>query len=124
MDTPATIFLINFSWPGTSIIVIDLFKYAKPRSIVIPLDFSSEMGELAHQQQGENARGLNYIRGDAMSPPFPKEYFEWSPRSYVERIYNIQRLTEMPKGGHFAALEQPDLLVKDIREFAKDLKKI
>ena len=28
----------------------------------------------------------------------------------------------MPKGGHFAALEQPDLLVKDIREFAKDLK--
>ena len=55
---------------------------------------------------------------------FPKEYLEWAPRSYVERIYNIQRWTEMPKGGHFAALEQPDLLVKDIREFAKDLKKI
>ena len=53
---------------------------------------------------------------------FPKEYLEWAPRSYVERIYNIQRWTEMPKGGHFAALEQPDLLVKDIREFAKDLK--
>ena len=55
---------------------------------------------------------------------FPKEYLEWAPKSYVERIYNIQRWTEMPKGGHFAALEQPDLLVKDIREFAKDLKKI
>ena len=27
----------------------------------------------------------------------------------------------MPKGGHFAALEQPDLLVKDIRDFAKSL---
>jgi len=27
----------------------------------------------------------------------------------------------MPKGGHFAALEQPELLVKDIREFAKNL---
>ena len=53
---------------------------------------------------------------------FPKEYLEWAPRSYVERIYNIQRWTEMPKGGHFAALEQPDLLVKDIREFAKNLK--
>ena len=52
---------------------------------------------------------------------FPKEYLEWAPRSYVERIYNIQRWTEMPKGGHFAALEQPDLLVKDIREFAKVL---
>ena len=53
---------------------------------------------------------------------FPKEYLEWAPKSYVERIYNIQRWTEMPKGGHFAALEQPDLLVKDIREFAKNLK--
>jgi len=28
----------------------------------------------------------------------------------------------MPKGGHFAALEQPDLLVTDIREFTKTLK--
>ena len=53
---------------------------------------------------------------------FPKEYLEWAPRSYVERIYNIQRWTEMPKGGHFAALEQPDLLIEDIREFAKSLK--
>tara|TARA_B100000029_G_scaffold30835_1_gene29500 strand:- start:3640 stop:4785 length:1146 start_codon:yes stop_codon:yes gene_type:complete len=53
---------------------------------------------------------------------FPKEYLEWAPRSYVERIYNIQRWTEMPKGGHFAALEQPDLLLKDIQEFSKSLK--
>ena len=53
---------------------------------------------------------------------FPKEYLKWAPRSYVERIYNIKRWTEMPKGGHFAALEQPDLLVKDITEFSKELK--
>ena len=53
---------------------------------------------------------------------FPKEYLEWAPRSYVERIYNVQRWTKMPKGGHFAALEQPDLLVEDIREFSKSLK--
>ena len=53
---------------------------------------------------------------------FPKEYLEWAPRSYVERIYNIKRWTEMPKGGHFAALEQPDLLVKDITEFSNELK--
>ena len=52
---------------------------------------------------------------------FPKEYLEWPPRSYVERIYNIQRWTKMSKGGHFAALEQPDLLVKDIREFARTI---
>ena len=55
---------------------------------------------------------------------FPKEYLEWAPRSYVERIYNIQQWTEMPKGGHFAALEQPDLLIKDIKDFNKKLKNI
>ena len=53
---------------------------------------------------------------------FPKEYLEWAPRSYVERIYNIKQWTDMPKGGHFAALEQPELLVKDIRKFSNNLK--
>jgi len=55
---------------------------------------------------------------------FPKEYLEWAPRSYVERIYNIQQWTEMPKGGHFAALEQPELLIKDIVKFTKKLNNI
>ena len=52
---------------------------------------------------------------------FPKEYLEWAPRSYVERIYNVKQWTNMPAGGHFAALEKPDLLIKDIREFKKKL---
>jgi pimeloyl-ACP methyl ester carboxylesterase len=53
---------------------------------------------------------------------FPKEYLEWPPKSYAERIYNIQRWTLMPKGGHFAALEQPELLINDIISFSKILK--
>ncbi len=53
---------------------------------------------------------------------FPKEYLEWAPRSYVEKIYNIKQWTKMPKGGHFASLEQPELLIKDIRDFANLLK--
>ena len=52
---------------------------------------------------------------------FPAEMSEWPPKSYAERIFNIKRWTKMAKGGHFAALEQPDLLVNDIREFAKTL---
>jgi pimeloyl-ACP methyl ester carboxylesterase len=52
---------------------------------------------------------------------FPAEMSEWPPKSYVDRLFNIKRWTVMPKGGHFAALEQPDLLVNDIREFAKTL---
>ena len=42
---------------------------------------------------------------------------EWPPRSYLERIFNIKHWSVMKKGGHFAALEQPDLLVKDLRKF-------
>ena len=52
---------------------------------------------------------------------FPKELLAWPPRSYAERIYNITQWSEMPCGGHFAAMEQPDLLVKDIRKFARSL---
>ena len=52
---------------------------------------------------------------------FPAEFLSWPPRSYVERIYNITRWTEMPRGGHFAALEQPELLIEDVRAFARTL---
>jgi microsomal epoxide hydrolase len=48
---------------------------------------------------------------------FPKEILR-PPRSLAARTYtNIQRWTEMSKGGHFAALEQPEALARDIIEF-------
>ena len=53
---------------------------------------------------------------------FPAEMSAWPPRSYVDRMFNIKRWTNMSKGGHFAALEQPDLLVDDIRAFARSLR--
>jgi pimeloyl-ACP methyl ester carboxylesterase len=44
------------------------------------------------------------------------------PRSLAQRSYNIQRWTEMKAGGHFAALEQPQALVEDIRAFFRPLR--
>jgi epoxide hydrolase len=38
-------------------------------------------------------------------------------REWAENTYNIVRWTEMPTGGHFAALEEPDLLIEDVRAF-------
>ena len=52
---------------------------------------------------------------------FPAEMSEWPPRTYVERIFNVAQWTEMKCGGHFAAMEQPELLVNDIVEFAKKI---
>jgi pimeloyl-ACP methyl ester carboxylesterase len=39
------------------------------------------------------------------------------PRSWFERLYNVQRWTAFPRGGHFAAAEQPELLASDLAEF-------
>ena len=71
-------------------------------------------------------RPLRLSRGNRVTPPvavalFPKE-IPMPPRSLAERGYNIVRWTEMPKGGHFAAMEQPELLAADIREFFRPLR--
>jgi pimeloyl-ACP methyl ester carboxylesterase len=44
-----------------------------------------------------------------------------APREFAEKIFNVQQWTEMPKGGHFAAMEQPELFATDIRKFGKML---
>ncbi len=53
---------------------------------------------------------------------FPAELLAWPPRSYVDRLYNVAQWSEMPRGGHFAAMEQPELLIEDIRTFARTLR--
>lgn len=53
---------------------------------------------------------------------FPKELLAWPPKTYAERLYNVTQWTEMPRGGHFAAMEQPELLIDDIRKFARSLR--
>jgi microsomal epoxide hydrolase len=52
---------------------------------------------------------------------FPKDLTN-PPREWAERFFNVQRWTEMPRGGHFAALEEPELLVNDIRDFFRPLR--
>ncbi|MDT7754793.1 MAG: epoxide hydrolase [Mycobacterium sp.] len=47
---------------------------------------------------------------------FPKEIGP-TPRSWCEQNYNITHWTTMPRGGHFAAFEQPELFVADLRTF-------
>ena len=53
---------------------------------------------------------------------FPAELLAWPPRSYAERLFNVQRWTEFPRGGHFAAMEEPEMLLDDIRAFARTLR--
>ena len=53
---------------------------------------------------------------------FPREIVR-PPRSLAERMYHdIRRWSEMPRGGHFAALEQPEALAREITEFFRPLR--
>jgi pimeloyl-ACP methyl ester carboxylesterase len=51
---------------------------------------------------------------------FPGELVR-PPRHWAERAYNLKRWTVMPRGGHFAAMEEPALLADDIRAFFREL---
>ena len=53
---------------------------------------------------------------------FPREILH-PPRSLAEKMYtDIRRWTAMPKGGHFAAMEQPEALAHEIVEFFRPLR--
>ena len=54
---------------------------------------------------------------------FPAEMLAWPPRTYADRLYNVTQWTEMPRGGHFAAMEEPQLLIADLQKFHSKLKK-
>ena len=70
---------------------------------------------------------LHFKVGERVRSPlgvalFPRE-LPMPPRSWVERCHTVMRWTEMPKGGHFAAMEQPLLLAEDIRAFFRPLRR-
>lgn len=71
-------------------------------------------------------RPLHFKEGESVQSPCGIARFEkeapFPPREWIERGYNVQRWTEFPSGGHFAAMEEPDLLVQDIREFFRPLR--
>ena len=65
-------------------------------------------------------------QGDKIDVPtavavFPEE-LDHPVREWAERIYNIQRWTEFPSGGHFAAMEEPQALAADMREFFRQFR--
>lgn len=52
---------------------------------------------------------------------FPHDLLAFPPRAMAERGYNVVHWTKMPRGGHFASLEEPELFLADLRNFVADL---
>jgi microsomal epoxide hydrolase len=73
---------------------------------------------------GEAAKG--WIGGGSTKVPagfamFPGDLSN-PPREWAERFFNVQRWSVMPSGGHFGAMEEPELLAAEIREFFRPLR--
>ena len=66
-------------------------------------------------------RGLSPVSVPTAVALFPADLSQ-PPRSWVERTYNVVRYRRMPRGGHFAPIEEPALLAEDIADFVASLK--
>lgn len=52
---------------------------------------------------------------------FPGEaLYSAPPRSWADRAYNISRWSDLPRGGHFAAMEEPELFTSEVQAWARE----
>lgn len=72
------------------------------------------------QQSGLFGQQPGYLEVPTGGAIFPAEIFRTS-RRFAEAAFNIVHWSEFDRGGHFAAMEQPELLVGDIRSFVRHL---
>jgi pimeloyl-ACP methyl ester carboxylesterase len=82
--------------------------------------FSGNVASTLRMYEENSREPLRFDSGERIIPPlsfalFPKEIIN-PPREWVARVFTVARWTEMPVGGHFAALEQPRALAIDIHE--------
>jgi microsomal epoxide hydrolase len=82
----------------------------------------------ANRLYAETRRGGAGASLPTMRVPVPMGYARFPgdgflpPRAWVERLYDVRRWTELAEGGHFPALEVPQLLVQDVRAFFAPLR--
>lgn len=88
--------------------------------------FSGNVASTLRIYKENRSEPLKFNDGERVEPAlgmalFPAE-LPTPPRSWVERVFDVKRWTPMPKGGHFAAMEQPQLLAEEIRAFFRPLR--
>ncbi len=74
-----------------------------------------------HQHVGSGEAPRQFVGVPTGVARYPKEVVRF-PRSWVERRYNVTHWAVMPRGGHFAAMEQPELFTEDLRNFFRTMR--
>ena len=72
-------------------------------------------------EHAKSAEPSQYVGVPTGVARYPKEVVRY-PRSWVERAYNVTHWADMPRGGHFAAMEQPELFADDVRTFFRTVR--
>jgi pimeloyl-ACP methyl ester carboxylesterase len=134
---PLTVgYALSDSPAGLAAWIVEKFReWADPRS-AIPLDviltnvtiyWATNTIASSMRLYLESARTpLRFGRGERVRVPcgiarFPYEA-PFPPRTWIERAYDVAHWTDMPRGGHFAALEAPERLASDVIEFVHSVK--
>ena len=109
-----------FGFEGTGVDHVDRERYLTTNAIYW---FTGTSGSAANVYYEDTQTGAGYREINNPTPTgvavFPEDFR--SVRTFAERSNNIVHWTEMPRGGHFAASETPDLLIEDIRKFFSSL---
>ena len=90
--------------------------------------FTAAIGSSFYPYYFRRHRPWMIPEGGAVTAPagyteFPREILR-PPRSLAERMFvDIRRWTVMKRGGHFAAMEQPEALAEEIRAFFRPLRR-
>ncbi len=74
-----------------------------------------------NKRAGSGEQAPAFVKVPTGVARYPKEVLRF-PRAWVERRYNVTYWADMPRGGHFAAMEQPDLFVEDLRTFFRTIR--
>jgi len=74
-----------------------------------------------HQHGGLKKVAPEFVGVPTGVARYPKEVLRF-PRAWVERHYKVTHWAVMPRGGHFAAMEQPALFVEDLQRFFRTVR--
>ena len=87
--------------------------------------FTGTIGSSMRFYRENRLRPVRFATGERVVPPlgaaaFPRDVMP--PRTWLERVFTVERWTSMPRGGHFGPMEAPELLAAEIREFFRPLR--
>ena len=74
------------------------------------------------EMQSPSITTKDYVHVPVALGLFPKDIGGIPPREFAERTLNVQHWKEMPRGGHFTAWEEPELMFQDILGFFDELR--